>query len=121
MDSVLPDFIKDALGHMTPAQLRDELSAMYQRNKALRETWFEMTQRAVALNTEYHIKRLKEHLPNVAVEEEILLTTLDARQSPVSLDKALTEMAPGGVPMCPISRIIFDRKELKFYVYGKTK
>ncbi len=119
--STLPEFILKALDNMSAAQVRQCLTELYQTNKGVRDSFYEMTQRAAALNVEYHLKRLKEHLPTIPVEEEILITTLDVRQTPASLDKALTELAPGGAPVAPLTRMVFDRKEFKIYVYGKLK
>lgn len=120
MSEELPEIFKKCVKELTTEQLLKQIKEMYEVHKPIRMQFLDIAQKTLCLNEEYHFKRVREGL-GVDVTEEILLLTLDIRETPASLNKVLAEFAPGGVPAVPLSHVTFDRKEGKIYVFGKIK
>lgn len=74
----------------------------------------EYATRIAALSVQYHNSRLTEVF-GLPIQEEILLATLDARETPKTLDAKLAQIAQ--VPDTKIKRIVFDRVKATYYLY----
>lgn len=68
--------------------------------------YHDYAERIAALSLQYHDTRLKEVL-QMPIEEGVLLTTLDARETPKSLDTKLAQLSQ--MPDTKLKRVIFDR------------
>jgi len=76
--------------------------------------YHEYAERVAALSVQYHNCRLSEVL-GVPIEEEILLATLDARETPKNLDMKLAQFSQ--IPDTKIKRIVFDRVKATYYLF----
>lgn len=88
-----------------------EQFTMFQPSMA---AYHEYAARIAALSVEYHNTRIAEVL-NVPIEEAVLLVTLDARETPKSLDEKLTQIAK--VPGTKVKRVIFDRTKGHYHLF----
>lgn len=78
------------------------------------QAYHDYSQRMAALSVEYHNSRLAETL-GVKIDDEVLLTTLDARQTPKTLDTQLAQIEK--LPGTKIKRIVFDRTKATYYLF----
>jgi hypothetical protein len=85
--------------------------SLYDEFKPHLASYAEYAERASALSLEYHNKRIGEMF-NPPIEEGTLATTLDARETPKSLDVKLEQLAE-----LPIKRIIFDRVKHQYHLF----
>lgn len=67
----------------------------------------------MALSEQYHALRIRDEFQSL-VKAKLLVTTLDARQSPVSLDKKLAELRDSGVQ---IRDVIYDQNTTTYYLF----
>ena len=78
------------------------------------QAYAEYAERISALSIQYHNARLSDVL-NVPIEEYVLLTSLDARETPKSLDTKLAQISQ--IPGTPIKRIVFDRVKATYHLF----
>lgn len=98
----------------SPDEIRARLVAQYEQFKPSLLAYHEYATRVSALAVEYHNARLKELYELSPVEELTLALTLDARETPKSLDEKLTALIQTqSVP----KRIIFDRIKSTYYIF----
>lgn len=93
-------------------EIRSRLIGTFEQFKATLDQYYDYAQRAAALAEEYHDARLVEVF-GVPIEEAVLVATLDARETPKSLDNFIA----GFKSDRPVRRILFDRAASKYYVY----
>jgi hypothetical protein len=95
------------------APTADEIRALIVKTfndfKPSLEAYHEYGKRMMALSLEYHNNRLGEIRP---VEELTLAATLDARETPQTLDNKLAQLKN-----VAIKRIVFDRVHHTFYLF----
>lgn len=100
---------------ITPSDdIRRRLAALYAEARPDIEAFGTYAQNAAALSMELHRVRLAEMFPSAPVQEMTLLATLDARETPASLDANLSQIQLSGkVPKA----IIFDPAKNLFLLY----
>lgn len=105
------------MNEQTPAQtadsLRSQLLTMFQEARPILQKYGEYAQKAGALGLEYHLARFKEQLTSATVQELTLVATLEAHETPATLDRILSQI-PATVT---IRSIIFDRVNAKFHLF----
>lgn len=92
--------------------LRSRLVELFENSKITLASFYQYSQTAAALAEEYHAARLAEKYPGVGFAEYTLATSLDARETPTTLDKKLAELTGVTVRM-----IIYDRVQARYYLY----
>jgi hypothetical protein len=92
--------------------IRHKLMEQFEQFKPHLTGYHEYATRAAALAQEYHAARFKEVFPQIPMEELTLITTLDARETPKSLDTKLAQLT-GIIP----KRIIFDPTKFTYYLF----
>jgi len=92
--------------------IRSKIVETYEQFKPSLEAYYDYAQRTAALSEAYHAARLREVFSTVPTEE-ILVATLDARETPKSLDNFLATFRPGK----PVTRIVFDRVNGKYHLF----
>ena len=96
---------------MTADEIRSRLVRLYEEGKPVLKQYAVYAQSAMALAEEYHLARLS---AICQPSEETLVLTLDARETPASLDRQLADI-PGDVT---VKRIIYDRANHKFHLFS---
>lgn len=95
---------------MNADELRAKIIETYDKFKPSLEAYYDYAQRTAALSEEYHAARLSE-VCKVPIEQETLLASLDARETPKSLDVFLATTTG------QVKRIIFDRANSKYHIF----
>jgi hypothetical protein len=95
-------------------EARKKITDIYNQHRGLLKQVHDYGEQVRALSLELHIDRLQQEF--CLIEEDVLLMTLDVRESPPSLDKSIQQIKGAEVE---VHRIIFSRPEGKFYVFGK--
>lgn len=98
---------------MNADELRAKIVETYNEFKPSLEKYYDYAQRTAALCEQYHSARLTEAF-SVPIEEGVLIATLDARETPKSLDNFLAAV---GTTEKPVRRICFDRVNAKYYIF----
>lgn len=96
--------------HLTADELRSKIVALFEEFKPNLQGYYEYAQRAAALNEEYHQRRLESVGP--PIETGTLALTLDARETPATLDNKLAQ-----IPQGTIRRVVFDRANSRYYLF----
>jgi hypothetical protein len=98
---------------MNADEIRSKITETFEQFKPQLDGYHEYAQRITALSEEYHKVRLAETfcLP----EEMIFVCTLNAAETPKSLDQKLAQLNQAGTK---IKRIIYDRKERSYYLFA---
>lgn len=99
------------MGSYTAEQLRTELVKLFKESNSVLNAFYDYSQKAAALAEEYHAAQFREKYA-VPVEEITLACTLDARETPATLDKKLLELQA-----VPIRKILFDRARSTYYLF----
>lgn len=97
---------------MNADELRTKILETYTQFKPHLDAYYDYAQRTAALSEAYHAARLSEAL-NITATEETLVATLDARETPKSLDNFLASFRSEK----PVKRIIFDRINGKYHLF----
>lgn len=97
---------------MSADELRSKIVETYKQFEPSLKAYYDYAQRTAALSEEYHAARLVEAL-NVTPTDEILVATLDARETPRSLDNFLASFRSEK----PVKRIVFDRVNGKYHLF----
>jgi hypothetical protein len=98
----------------TADELRSALVAQFEKFKPSLEQYHEYAQRCMALAQEYHAVRLEDAFPEAKIEELTLVATLDARETPKSLDTKLAQFASENIT---VRRMIFDRVKSAYLLF----
>lgn len=100
----------------TSEQCRSAMVEQYEGFKPQVAAYAEYATRIAALSEEFHRLRLREAFSAATTlhEEGTLIATIDARETPKSLDVKLAELSSAGVKP---GMIIFDRIGNKFYLF----
>lgn len=96
----------------TPDEIRAKIVEQFEQFKPHLQSYHDYAERVSALSIEYHAAKLKQQ--GVAVEEMTLVGTLDARETPKSLDTKLAQLHEQGVLL---KRVIFDRTKSTYYLF----
>ncbi len=97
---------------MNADEIRSKLIETYNQFKPSLNAYYDYAQRTTALSEEYHAARLTETF-KLTPTEEVLVATLDARETPKSLDNFLASFRPDK----PVKRIVFDRVNGKYHLF----
>lgn len=92
-------------------EIRSKILEQFEGFKPHLTAYHDYAERMAALSIEYHSARLSEFAP--PVEEGVLIASLDARETPKSLDAKLAQLS--GVS---IKRAIFDRTKATYYLFA---
>lgn len=92
--------------------LRSRLVELFENSKITLNAFYQYSQTAAAIAEEYHKARLTEVYPGVKFEELTLAVSLDARETPATLDKKLAELHD-----VAIKKIVYDRVRSTYYLY----
>ena len=98
---------------MSADEIRQKVVATYNEFKPHLDAYYDYAQRVAALSETYHAARFLEAFPNVQPTEKTLVATLDARETPKSLDNFLASFRSDK----PVREIVFDRANGKYYVF----
>ena len=99
---------------MTPDEIRSKIVEQYNVFLPHMQAYHEYAERISALSLQYHNTRLSEVL-ELPMEEGVLVATLDARETPKSLDTKLAQLT--ALPDTKIRRVIFDRVKGTYYLF----
>jgi hypothetical protein len=99
---------------MTADELRHKILEQFTKFQPHLAAYHEYAELIAALAVQYHSTRLVDEF-KLPILEEVLLTTLDARETPKSLDAKLSQLAQ--IPDTKIKRVIFDRVKGVFYLF----
>lgn len=99
--------------YSTADEVRTKLTETFQQFKPALDQYYDYAQRAMALAETYHRLRLKEVL-GLEASEEILVASLDARETPPTLDKILAALPSDK----KIKRVVFDRLNGKYHLFA---
>ena len=92
-------------------QIRTTLVEQFNKFRPALEQYHEYALRAAALAQEYHAARFKEVFSQ-PVEAMTLVATLDARETPASLDNKIAHLKD-----LPVKLILFDRANAIYYLF----
>lgn len=95
----------------TSDELRHKILEQFEQFKPHLKSYHDYAERIAALSLEYHTARIGETLP-VPIEEGTLICSLDARETPKSLDVKLEQLAS-----VTVRRIIFDPTKATYHIY----
>jgi hypothetical protein len=96
-------------------EARDKITKIYTEHKDLFTKLHDYGEQVRALSQELHIDLLQKRFC-IDIVEEVLIATLDVRESPASLDKEVARIEASQVK---ITAIYFSRPEGRFYLYGR--
>lgn len=97
---------------MNADDVRRKLVANFEAAKPILDGFYEYAKVAGALAQEYHEARIHEAFQGVDFRTLTLVASLDARETPVSLDKKLMELG-----QAPIKLVIFDQTKFTYYLF----
>lgn len=109
-----PIEISNNAGPLTGDEIRHQILEQFGKFQPHMRAYHDYAERIAALSIEYHNTRLSETL-GIPMEEGVLLTTLDARETPKTLDAKLASMAQ--LPDTKVKRVIFDRVKAVYYLF----
>ncbi len=98
---------------MTADDIRHKILEQFTHFQPHIAAYHEYAERIASLSVEYHNKRLRQVVGDV--EEGTLLVTLDARETPKSLDAKLDQLKQ--MRDIKIKHIIFDRVKAIYYLF----
>jgi len=75
--------------------------------------YHDYAERVGALSIEYHAARLSEIFPHAPQDDMVLVCSLDARETPKSLDAKLAQLT--GVQ---VKRVLFDRTKATYHLFA---
>ena len=97
---------------LTADEIRSKILEQYELFKPNVAAYHDYAERITALAIEYHAVKLKGISP--VLEELVLFASLDARETPKSLDIKLEQILDSGVA---IRRVIFDRSKHIYHLF----
>ncbi len=97
---------------MNADEIRSKILETYNQFKPSLDAYYDYAQRTAALAEQYHAARLTEKF-GMSATEETLVATLDARETPKSLDKFLACFNSDK----PVKRISYDRVNGKYHIW----
>lgn len=93
-------------------QLRRKLVELFEQFRPELERYYDYAARAAALSEEYHRERLRDAFPDATLTDAVLLCSLDARETPASLDRELAKLGDAKP-----TKVVFDRAAARFYLF----
>jgi hypothetical protein len=100
---------------MTPIEIKTKLTELFEASKEDIQAVRAYGEQVHALTIEYHRQRL-ESATGTKFEECGLIATINVNQSPVSLDKFITELQ---AQAAPVGRIIHEVTTGKIFIFSK--
>lgn len=100
---------------MNADEIRSKLVDLYKKVEPHAKEMATYSQEAAALTEEYHKERLTETFPEALFFELTPVVSLNARETPTSLDKKLIELTGSGAK---IPLIIHDRFNHQYHIYA---
>lgn len=101
---------------MNADEIRQKILEEFEKFKPHLQGYYEYAQRVDALGSEYHRLILEEELGR-PYKEMILVATLDARETPKSLDTTIAQLHQSNVRL---AEVILDRKSGKFLLFASV-
>ena len=95
--------------------IRSKILETFKQFQPSAQAYHDYAERVAALSVEYHNARLSEVL-SLPMEEGTLVTTLNAAETPKSLDMKLAQIQ--ALPGTPIKRVIFDRTKGQYFLFA---
>ena len=99
----------------TADSIRSRILETFKQFQPSAQAYHDYAERVAALSVEYHNARLSEVL-NIPMEEGPLVTTLNAAETPKSLDTKLAQIA--ALPGVTIKRVLFDRTKGQYFLFA---
>ena len=98
----------------TADELRTAMVKQFEEVKPHLDAYHGYAMRISELAIAYHEARLADAFPKVQVEELTLAVTLDARETPKSLDTKLAQLASENII---VRKIVFDRVKTTYLLF----
>ena len=98
---------------LTADDIRGKIVELFDKCKPQLSAYHDYAQQATALAEEYHAARFAELFPGVPFEELTLVVSLNARETPKSLDNKLAQIAE-----ISLKRIVFDRVKSTYLLFA---
>ena len=99
----------------TSDDIRGKILETFKQFQPSAQAYHDYAERVAALSVEYHNARLSEVL-NIPMEDGTLVTTLNAAETPKSLDTKLAQIK--ALPGTTIKRVLFDRTKSCYYLFA---
>jgi hypothetical protein len=99
----------------TADEIRNQILGTFQQFQPHAQAYHDYAERVAALSVKYHDVRFSEVL-GLPIEEGVLLTSLNAAETPKSLDTKLAQIAV--LPDVKIKRVVFDRVKATYYLFA---
>ena len=99
----------------TSDDIRGKILETFKQFQPSAQAYHDYAERVAALSVEYHNARLSEVL-NIPLEVGTLVTTLNAAETPKSLDTKLAQIK--ALPGTTIKRVLFDRTKSCYYLFA---
>lgn len=97
----------------TSDEIRSQITGLFSKFKDSLSVYSDYAQQVGALGLEYHSARFTEL--GVPLQELTLIKTLDARETPASLDTVLAHLQQAGKQ---IKLVVFDRANCSYSIYA---
>jgi hypothetical protein len=100
---------------LTADEIRTKIVETFNQFAPHAQAYHDYAERVAALSIQYHNTRLSEVL-GLPMEEGVLVTTLNAAETPKSLDTKLAQIK--ALPGTTIKRVLFDRTKGCYYLFA---
>jgi hypothetical protein len=100
---------------LTADEIRNKIVETFKRFEPHAQAYHDYAEQVAALSVAYHDQRLSEVL-DIPMEEGVLVTTLNAAETPKSLDTKLAQIKT--LPGTTIKRVLFDRTKGCYYLFA---
>lgn len=97
---------------MKSDEVRSKITALFEKFKSSLSVYSDYAQQVGALGLEYHAARFSEL--GVPLQELTLVKTLDARETPATLDNAIAHLNQTNKT---IKLVVFDRANCAYHIY----
>jgi hypothetical protein len=100
---------------LTADEIRNKIVETFNQFAPHAQAYHNYAEQVAALSVAYHDRRLSEVL-SIPMEEGVLVTTLNAAETPKSLDTKLAQIK--ALPGTTIKRVLFDRTKGCYYLFA---
>lgn len=107
--------LKERIEELEADAIRSKLVDLYKDVEPHAKRMADYSEKAAALVEEYHVKRLLESFPSAEHVELTPVVSLNARQTPASLDKVLADLKKAEVK---VVKVIHDRYNHQFHIFA---
>jgi hypothetical protein len=99
---------------LTADEIRNKILETFKRFEPHAQAYHDYAEQVSSLSVAYHDQRIRETL--CLPEEGVLVTTLNAAETPKSLDTKLAQIK--ALPGTTIKRVLFDRTKGCYYLFA---